>query len=80
MRQRDLRILSTVGILIAIVGVFMIMSGVSGKATPTDFNQEIQIRLRDFQEKALKAFCAELKDSNQPEVADFRKRAARYLK
>ena len=41
---------------------------------------EIPTRLSSGQEKALKSFCKELKDSNQPEVADFRKRAARFLK
>ena len=64
---------------------------VRGKGMPSlkgsgrgDLMVEVQVetptRLSSGQEKALKAFCAELKDSNQPEVADFRKRAARYLK
>ena len=48
MRQRDLRILSTVGIIIAIVGIILLMSGISGKATPADFNQEIQIRSKEL--------------------------------
>ena len=41
---------------------------------------EVPTRLSSAQEKALKAFGAELKENNQPEVADFRKRAARFLK
>jgi molecular chaperone DnaJ len=49
-----------------------------------DLMVEVQVetptKLSSGQEKALKKFCEELKDSNQPEVADFRKRAARYLK
>ena len=64
---------------------------VRGKGMPSlkgsgrgDLMVEVQVetptRLSSSQEKALKAFCKELKDSNQPEVADFRKRAARYMK
>lgn len=41
---------------------------------------ETPTRLSSSQEKALKAFGKELKESNQPEVAEFRKRAARFLK
>ena len=64
---------------------------VRGKGMPSlkgsrrgDLMVEVQVetptKLSSGQEKALKKFCEELKDSNQPEVADFRKRAARYLK
>ena len=64
---------------------------VRGKGMPSlkgsgrgDLMVEVQVetpsKLSSAQEKALKAFCKELKESNQPEVADFRKRAARYLK
>jgi len=49
-----------------------------------DLMVEVQVetptRLSSSQEKALKKFGEELKDSNQPEVTDFRKRAARFLK
>ena len=41
---------------------------------------ETPTKLSSSQEKALKAFGKELKENNQPEVADFRKRAARFLK
>jgi molecular chaperone DnaJ len=41
---------------------------------------ETPTKLSSSQEKAIKAFGKELKESNQPEVADFRKRAARFLK
>ena len=64
---------------------------VRGKGMPSlkgsrrgDLMVEVQVetptKLSSGQEKALKKFCEELKDPNQPEVADFRKRAARYLK
>ena len=64
---------------------------VRGKGMPSlkgsgrgDLMVEVQVetptRLSSSQEKALKKFGAELKDSNQPEVTDFRKRAARFLK
>jgi len=61
MRMRDLRIMSTVGVIIAIVGVALIFIGTGGKANPGDFNNEIQIQLRDYREKALKAFKMEEK-------------------
>ena len=64
---------------------------VRGKGMPSlkgsgrgDLMVEVQVetptRLSSSQEKALKKFGEELKESNQPEVADFRKRAARFLK
>ncbi len=64
---------------------------VRGKGMPSlkgsgrgDLMVEVQVetptKLSSSQEKAFNAFCKELKESNQPEVADFRKRAARYLK
>ena len=64
---------------------------VRGKGMPSlkgsgrgDLMVEVQVetptKLSSAQEKALKAFGKELKESNQPEVADFRKRAARFLK
>ena len=64
---------------------------VRGKGMPSlrgsgrgDLMVEVQVetptKLSSSQEKALKSMAKELKDSNQPEVADFRKRAARYLK
>lgn len=40
---------------------------------------ETPVRLSRSQEKALEALASALKDDNQPEVAEFRKRAARYL-
>ena len=49
-----------------------------------DLMVEVQVetpaKLSSAQEKALKAFGETLKESNQPEVADFKKRAARFLK
>ena len=64
---------------------------VRGKGMPSlkgsgrgDLMVEVQVetptKLSSSQEKALKAFGKELKETNQPEVADFRKRAARFLK
>jgi molecular chaperone DnaJ len=64
---------------------------VRGKGMPSlkgsgrgDLMVEVQVetpsKLSSAQEKALKAFGKELKENNQPEVAEFRKRAARYLK
>lgn len=41
---------------------------------------ETPTRLSSAQEKALKAFAGELRESNQPEQSEFRKRAARFLK
>ncbi|MBQ2813605.1 MAG: molecular chaperone DnaJ [Akkermansia sp.] len=49
-----------------------------------DLLVEVQVetptRLSSSQEKSLRAFAESLKDNNQPEVNDFRKRAARFLK
>ena len=49
-----------------------------------DLLVEVQVetptKLSSAQEKALKAFAESLKDSNLPEVNDFRKRASRFLK
>ncbi len=49
-----------------------------------DLMVEVQVetptKLSSAQSKALAAFRDSLKEANQPEVADFRKRAARYLK
>lgn len=49
-----------------------------------DLLVEVQVetptKLSSAQEKALKAFTESLKDGNQPEVNDFRKRAARFMK
>ena len=49
-----------------------------------DLLVEVQVEtpkgLSSAQQKALDAFTESLKDSNQPEVAEFRKRAARFLK
>lgn len=49
-----------------------------------DLLVEVQVetptRLSSAQEKSLRAFAESLKDNNQPEVNDFRKRAARFLK
>ncbi|MDO4221762.1 MAG: molecular chaperone DnaJ [Akkermansia sp.] len=49
-----------------------------------DLLVEVQVEtpkgLSSAQQKALDAFAESLKDSNQPEVAEFRKRAARFLK
>ncbi|MBQ8517606.1 MAG: molecular chaperone DnaJ [Akkermansia sp.] len=49
-----------------------------------DLLVEVQVetptKLSSAQEKALTAFAETLKDSNQPEVNDFRKRAARFMK
>ena len=64
---------------------------VRGKGMPSlkgsgrgDLMVEVQVetptKLSSSQEKALKAYGKELKENNQPEVADFRKRAARFLK
>lgn len=64
---------------------------VRGKGMPSlkgssrgDLMVEVQVetptKLSSAQSKALGAFRESLKDSNQPEVAEFRKRAARYLK
>ena len=64
---------------------------VRGKGMPSlkgsgrgDLMVEVQVetpsKLSSAQEKAFKAFGKELKENNQPEVAEFRKRAARYLK
>lgn len=61
MRMRNLFFMSTVGVIIAIVGVALIFIGTGGKANPGDFNHEIQIQLRDYKEKALKAFKLEEK-------------------
>lgn len=53
-------------------------------STRGDLMVELQVetptKLSSAQEKALKAFGDTLKDNNQPEVSDFRKRAARFLK
>ena len=64
---------------------------VRGKGVPTlrgshrgDLMVEVQVetpaKLSGAQEKALKAFADTLKDSNQPEVTEFKKKAARFLK
>ena len=64
---------------------------VRGKGMPSlkgssrgDLMVEVQVetptKLSSAQSKALAAFCNSLKEANQPEVSDFRKRAARYLK
>lgn len=64
---------------------------VRGKGMPSlkgssrgDLMVEVQVetptKLSSAQSKALAAFRDSLKEANQPEVADFRKRAARYLK
>ena len=49
-----------------------------------DLLVEVQVetptKLSSAQEKALVAFAETLKDSNQPEVNEFRKRAARFMK
>ncbi len=49
-----------------------------------DLLVEVQVetptKLSSAQEKALAAFAETLKDSNQPEVNEFRKRAARFMK
>lgn len=49
-----------------------------------DLLVEVQVetptKLNSAQEKALKGFTETLKDSNQPEVNEFRKRAARFMK
>ena len=49
-----------------------------------DLLVEVQVetptKLSSAQEKALVAFAEALKDSNQPEVNEFRKRAARFMK
>ena len=49
-----------------------------------DLLVEVQVEtpkgLSSAQQKALDAFAESLKDANQPEVAEFRKRAARFLK
>ncbi|MBR4108385.1 MAG: molecular chaperone DnaJ [Akkermansia sp.] len=64
---------------------------VRGKGMPSlkgssrgDLMVEVQVetptKLSSAQSKALAAFRDSLKEANQPEVSDFRKRAARYLK
>ncbi len=61
MRQRHGMAFSTVGIVLAIVGIGFILAGLGGKANPSDFSHEIDISLRDYKEKALKAFKLEEK-------------------
>lgn len=60
-------------------GMPMLKGGTRG-----DLLVEIQVEtpknLNSKQQEALQAFTDSLKDSNQPEVAEFRKRAARFLK
>ena len=64
---------------------------VRGKGMPSlkssscgDLMVEIQVEtpsdLSSSQKKALEAFTATLKDSNQPEATAFRKKAAKYMK